>query len=248
MQRFGACVVTVPREWTGVCIAHCATSASSSKHVLTALYFACLIGVLAPIKTTLRLDSLHQPRAPSQVRLLLASVESHVLLSSIILPPSIDRTPRNGLHQMLASGLFVSYQNSRLRRGFNYGQLWPDSLSRSLLLQCSRSTHAKTIGRLNCRCQQAMLSNGLKEWPVTCRGLVKDGERAIVTGNEKPRIVAHRCVIEVSIGKHIESPHSPGHRSNQEQHRGNTVQAIGAKDGEFYVPMYPIWAHWHDLE
>jgi hypothetical protein len=34
-------------------------------------------------------------------------------------------------------------------------------------------------------------------------------ERALVTGNEIPRIVAHGCVIEVSIGKHIES-HSTG--------------------------------------
>jgi hypothetical protein len=39
-------------------------------------------------------------------------------------------------------------------------------------------------------------------------------ESALVAGNKIPRIVAHRCVIEVSIGKHIESPHSPGHRSN----------------------------------
>jgi hypothetical protein len=39
-------------------------------------------------------------------------------------------------------------------------------------------------------------------------------ERALVTGNEIPRIVAHRCLIEESISQHIESPHSPGQRSN----------------------------------
>jgi hypothetical protein len=39
-------------------------------------------------------------------------------------------------------------------------------------------------------------------------------ERALVIGNEIPRIVAHKCIIEASIGKHIESPHSPGYRSN----------------------------------
>jgi hypothetical protein len=39
-------------------------------------------------------------------------------------------------------------------------------------------------------------------------------ERALVTRNEIPRIVAHTCTIKVSIGKRIESPHSPGHRNN----------------------------------
>jgi hypothetical protein len=43
-------------------------------------------------------------------------------------------------------------------------------------------------------------------------------EREFVTGNEIPRIVAHRCIVEASIGKRIvqtiEAPHSPGHRSN----------------------------------
>jgi hypothetical protein len=38
----------------------------------------------------------------------------------------------------------------------------------------------------------------------------KTWKRAPVTGNEMPRIVAHRCVLEVSVGKHIESPHRPG--------------------------------------
>jgi hypothetical protein len=33
-------------------------------------------------------------------------------------------------------------------------------------------------------------------------------ERELVTGNEIPRLVAHKCIIEASIGKHIESPHS----------------------------------------
>jgi hypothetical protein len=41
--------------------------------------------------------------------------------------------------------------------------------------------------------------------------------REFVTGNDLPRIVAHRCIIEASIGKrivqNIEEPHSPGHRS-----------------------------------
>jgi hypothetical protein len=47
---------------------------------------------------------------------------------------------------------------------------------------------------------------------------VTEWGREFVTGNEKPRIVAHRCIIEASIGKRIvqtiEAPHSPGHRSN----------------------------------
>jgi hypothetical protein len=42
-------------------------------------------------------------------------------------------------------------------------------------------------------------------------------EREFVTGNELPHIVAHRCIIEASVGKRIvqtiEEPHSPGHRS-----------------------------------
>jgi hypothetical protein len=130
----------------------------------------CLFNrVLAPITSTWRPVLLHQLCAASPVRLLLASIESHVLLSSIMLPPNIDKIPRNGLHQMLASLLFVSYQSFRLLRGFNNGQFRLDSLSRSLLLQCSRFAHAKTIGILYGRCQQVMLSSGLKEWPVTCR-------------------------------------------------------------------------------
>jgi hypothetical protein len=134
MQRFGACVATVPLEWTGVC-----NSSSSIKTCVNCTVVCLFDRVLAPITTTLRPVSLHQPRATSRVRLLLASVESHVLLSSIILPPSIDRNPRIGLRQMLASILFVSYQSFRLRRGFNYnGQFRLDSRSRSLLLQCSR--------------------------------------------------------------------------------------------------------------
>jgi hypothetical protein len=143
---------------------------SISKKTCVNCTVACLLDrVLAPITSTLRPVSLHQPRATFRVRLLLASVESHVLLSSIILPPSIDRITRIGLHQMLASILFVSCQIFRLRRGFNYGQFRLDSLSRALLLQCSRFAHSKKIGRLSGRCQQVMLSNGLKEWPVICR-------------------------------------------------------------------------------
>jgi hypothetical protein len=126
-------VVTVPLEWTGVC------NSSSIIKACVNCTVACLFDrVLAPITSTLRPVSLHQPRATYQVRLLLASAESHVLLSSIILPPCIDRIPRIGLHQMLASILFVSYQNFRLRWGFNYGQFRMDSQSTSLLLQCSR--------------------------------------------------------------------------------------------------------------
>jgi hypothetical protein len=43
------------------------------------------------------------------------------------------------------------------------------------------------------------------------------GEREFVTGNDLPCIVAHRCIIEASIGKRIvqtiEEQHSSGHRS-----------------------------------
>jgi hypothetical protein len=42
-------------------------------------------------------------------------------------------------------------------------------------------------------------------------------EREFVTGDDLPRIVAHRCITEASIGKRIvqtiEEPHSSGHRS-----------------------------------
>jgi hypothetical protein len=126
-------VVTVPLEWTGVC-----NTSIIIKKCISSTVIGLFDRVLAPIISTLRPVSLHQPHATSQVRLLLASVESHVLLSSIILPPSIDRIPRIGLHQMLASISFVSYQNFRLRRGFNYGQFRLDSRSTSLLLQCNR--------------------------------------------------------------------------------------------------------------
>jgi hypothetical protein len=41
-------------------------------------------------------------------------------------------------------------------------------------------------------------------------------EREFVAGNDLPRIVAHRCIIEASIGKRIvqtiKEPHSSGHR------------------------------------
>jgi hypothetical protein len=56
--------------------------------------------------------------------------------------------------------------------------------------------------------------------------------REFITGNEMPRIVAHRCVIEASIGKRIVQ--TIEHHIVQalvaivEQHRGNIVQAIGA--------------------
>jgi hypothetical protein len=81
----------------------------------------CLFGrALAPIPFTLCPISLHQPRATSPVRLLLASVESNVLLSNIIISPSIARNLRNGLHKMLALIVFVSYQSFRLRQGFDY--------------------------------------------------------------------------------------------------------------------------------
>jgi hypothetical protein len=96
----------------------------------------CLFGrALAPIPFTLCSISLHQPRATSQVRLLLASVESHMLLSSIILSPSISRNLRNGLHKMLALILFVSYRSFRPRRQLDYGLFRLDSLSRLTLLQ-----------------------------------------------------------------------------------------------------------------
>jgi hypothetical protein len=42
-------------------------------------------------------------------------------------------------------------------------------------------------------------------------------KREFGTGNDLPRIVAHRCIIEASIGKlivqTIEEPHSLAHRS-----------------------------------
>jgi hypothetical protein len=163
MQRFGACVVTVPLDWAGMCNIFIIIII---KHGVSCTVVCLFNRVLAPITSTLRPVSLQQPRATSQVQLLLASVESHVLLSSIILPPSTYRVPRNELHHMLAWILFVSCQYIRLRRGFNCGQFRLDPLSRWLLLQCSKLA---TIEMLYGRCQQVMLSNGHKEWPVTCR-------------------------------------------------------------------------------
>jgi hypothetical protein len=76
-----ACVVTAPLEWTGMCniiiiiIENC---------VECTLF--CLFGrVLSPIPSTLRPASIQQPCTTSQLQLFLASVESHMLLSSIIL-------------------------------------------------------------------------------------------------------------------------------------------------------------------
>jgi hypothetical protein len=67
MQRFGACVVTVPLEWTGVC------NISIIIKTCVNCTVACLFDrVQAPITSTLRPVSLHQPRATFQVRLLLA--------------------------------------------------------------------------------------------------------------------------------------------------------------------------------
>jgi hypothetical protein len=43
------------------------------------------------------------------------------------------------------------------------------------------------------------------------------GEREFVTGNDLPRIVAHRCIIEASIGKRIVQ----AIEASIEQHRGN---------------------------
>jgi hypothetical protein len=64
MQQFGACLVTVPIKWTGVC--------NSSIIIKTCVNctIVCLFDrVLAPITSTLRPVSLHQPRATSHVRL-----------------------------------------------------------------------------------------------------------------------------------------------------------------------------------
>jgi hypothetical protein len=52
--------------------------------------------------------------------------------------------------------------------------------------------------------------------------------REFVTGNEILRIVAHRCIIEASIGKRIVQ----AIEATIEQHtRGNIVQAIGSNIG-----------------
>jgi hypothetical protein len=75
-------VVTVPLEWTGVCNISIIIKTCVNCTVL------CLLDrVLAPITSTWRPVSLHQLRVTSQVRLLVASIESHVLHSSIMLPP-----------------------------------------------------------------------------------------------------------------------------------------------------------------
>jgi hypothetical protein len=66
MQRFGAWVVTVPLEWTGVC-----NSSSIIKTCVSSTVKCLFDRVLAPILFTLRPVSLHQPRETSQVRLLL---------------------------------------------------------------------------------------------------------------------------------------------------------------------------------
>jgi hypothetical protein len=74
MQRFGACVVTVLLEWTGVC-----NSSSSIKTCVNCTVICLFDRVLAPITSTLSAVSLHQPRTTSQVRLLLALVTCNEL-------------------------------------------------------------------------------------------------------------------------------------------------------------------------
>jgi hypothetical protein len=186
MQRFGACVVTVPLEWTGVC-----NSSSIIKTCVSSTVNCLFDRVLAPILFTLRPVSLHQPRETSQVRLLLASVESHVLLSSIILPPSIDRIPRIGLHQMLASILFVSYQNFRLRQGFNYRHFdW------------ILGAHRYCFSAIDFTCQ--------KDWKI---------------------------IWSVPAS----------HAQQWPQGVASDLQGL-VKDCVSYIPVYSIWAHWHNLE
>jgi hypothetical protein len=72
---------------------------------------------------------------------------------------------------------------------------------------CMKNTHKA--------CNQGMCHNLAQQGYVRTAPLVSSSrcllERA--AGNEMPHIVAHRCIIEARIGKHIESPHSPGHRS-----------------------------------
>jgi hypothetical protein len=59
---------------------------------------------------------------------------------------------------------------------------------------------------------------------VTCTKRDTIVVREFVTGNDLPRIVAHRCIIEASIGKRIVQVIE----ASIEQHRGNIVQAIEA--------------------
>jgi hypothetical protein len=71
-----------------------------------------------------------------------------------------------------------------------------------------------------CIAHRALINMRFKAMP----GLKKQSrmttciERELVTGNEIPRIAAHSCIKEASIGKRIvqaiEAPHSSGHRSN----------------------------------
>jgi hypothetical protein len=54
-------------------------------------------------------------------------------------------------------------------------------------------------------------------------------ERELVTGNETPRVVAQRCIIEASIGQTIKHNIVEAlEATTAHQTRGNLVQAIGA--------------------
>jgi hypothetical protein len=128
--------------WTGVCnIIIIKTCVNCTAFCVFDRVLAPMIGSLIP--STLRPVSLHQPCVTLQVRQLLALIESHIRLLSKIFPASIARNPRNGLHQVLASILFVSKQNFPPPAGIDYGQFRLDSLSRSVLVQCSEIAHDK---------------------------------------------------------------------------------------------------------
>jgi hypothetical protein len=128
----------------------------------------CLFGrVLAPNPSTLCPFSPHLPCAMFHVQL--ASAESHMLYQASQMHLALLERPEMGCIKRWLRYCLGLKKRFRLRRGSDYGQYLLDSVSRSVLLQCSGFAHAKPIGRLHGPCQQVTFSNGLKEWPVNCR-------------------------------------------------------------------------------
>jgi hypothetical protein len=103
---------------------------------------------------------------------------------------------------------------------FNMNTLIASGIQQSLhnmlhALRCKPCGFSSCMKNTHKACNQGMCHNLAQQGYVRTAPLVSSSRCLLesAAGNEMPHIVAHRCIIEASIGKHIESPHSPGHRS-----------------------------------
>jgi hypothetical protein len=126
----------------------------------------CLFGrALAPIPSTLCSISLHQPRATSPERLLLASVERNVLLSNIIISPRNARNLRDVLHKMLAlCPIKVSASGTDSTTDILTGYSWQIGTA-SMKWICTCENDWKIVWPVPASHAQQCP----QEWPVTCR-------------------------------------------------------------------------------